>query len=107
MAASERKNFKKVVEDFTCENCGETVKGNGYTDHCPRCLWGKHVDNVPGDRASKCRGMMGPDYVTYEEGNYVIHYRCIRCEATKRFKAAAQDNPEELEKLMKNAGEEI
>lgn len=38
------KNFTRVIEDFICENCGTEVKGNGYTNHCPKCLWSKHVD---------------------------------------------------------------
>ncbi|MFA5023297.1 MAG: RNHCP domain-containing protein, partial [Candidatus Paceibacterota bacterium] len=31
-------NFKRQIEDFVCEHCGEKVVGNGYTNHCPRCL---------------------------------------------------------------------
>ena len=28
------------------------MKGNGYTNHCPKCLWSKHVDINPGDRGA-------------------------------------------------------
>jgi len=54
------KKFKKNKEDFVCEKCGEKVKGNGYTNHCPKCLWSKHLDINPGDRLSECGGMMKP-----------------------------------------------
>lgn len=72
--------MKKVVEDFVCEVCGEKVIGNGITDHCPKCLWGKHVDEeVPGDRASMCKGLMRPIRSEYRNGIFRINYKCERC----------------------------
>ncbi|MDE1824957.1 MAG: RNHCP domain-containing protein [Candidatus Micrarchaeota archaeon] len=94
-----RKNFIKVVEDFECEKCGQLVSGSGYTDHCPRCLWGKHVDIVPGDRASKCRGALVPIAALYEKGGYKVEYKCEKCGAEKKFKAAAGDDQDELFRL--------
>ncbi|MFA6992594.1 MAG: RNHCP domain-containing protein, partial [Candidatus Gracilibacteria bacterium] len=38
------KRFSRTIEDFVCEKCGAKVKGDGYTNHCPKCLWSKHVD---------------------------------------------------------------
>ena len=40
-----------VNEDFICENCGKDVEKSSYTarDHCPYCLYSKHVDINPGD----------------------------------------------------------
>jgi hypothetical protein len=40
-------------EPFVCEHCGKAVeplaKGS-YRNHCPHCLWSKHVDDVgPGE----------------------------------------------------------
>ena len=67
-------------EDFVCERCGEKVIGDGYTDHCPKCLWGKHVDKIiPGDRESKCGGLMEPIEAVYEKGRFKIKYRCQKC----------------------------
>ena len=54
------KKFQKRVEDFCCENCGTEVTGNGYTNHCPKCLYSKHVDINPGDRLNSCGSMMKP-----------------------------------------------
>jgi DNA-directed RNA polymerase subunit M/transcription elongation factor TFIIS len=72
--------FQKTVEDFTCEHCGVQVIGNGYTNHCPRCLWSKHVDIHPGDRAALCGGMMEPVSVEGSTGEgYRIRHRCKTC----------------------------
>jgi len=54
----QKKRFQKRIEDFVCERCGAFVKGTGYTDHCPECLWSKHVDVNPGDREAECGGLM-------------------------------------------------
>ena len=102
-----RKRFQRRFEDFICQNCGAEVKGNGYTDHCPICLWGKHVDLNPGDRASNCGGMMEPMQV-YKKGSvYVIAYICQKCGHEFRVKAAENDNFEALIELSKNLKQEI
>lgn len=94
------KHFIKRKENFECERCGEKVGGDGYTDHCNVCLWGKHVDrDVPGDRASECRGLMEPIRVIFEKGEYKIYYKCQKCGYEFRVKAAKNDNKEELMKL--------
>lgn len=86
------KRFKRVIENFRCFNCKTLVKGTGYTDHCPRCLWSRHVDNNPGDRASGCGGKMRPAGASYSNGSYTIQYICAKCGANKKFKAAENDN---------------
>ena len=53
--------FIRKTEDFICEHCGREVRGNGYTNHCPYCLWSKHVDINPGDRAAGCGGLKRND----------------------------------------------
>jgi len=92
-----RKKFIKRVEDFTCEVCGAKVKGTGYTDHCPRCLMGKHVDVFPGDRAAECGGLMEPIGVTQRKGERRILYRCQRC-GLERFNRAGPND--DLEKII-------
>ncbi|OGB74225.1 hypothetical protein A2V68_00450 [candidate division Kazan bacterium RBG_13_50_9] len=88
----ERKNFIKKPEDFICGNCGHRVSGSGYTNHCPRCLYSQHVDNVPGDRSNPCHGLMPPVGVEYQSGEYVITHKCVKCGATKKNKAAPDDD---------------
>ena len=86
------KNFIKVKQDFGCGNCGNKVIGNGYTDHCPKCLWGKHVDEeIPGDRASTCRGLMEPTSAEFSISNlqFTIKYKCTKCRHEFWVKAAS------------------
>jgi hypothetical protein len=95
----EQRNFIKNAEDFTCENCGAKVKGSGYTNHCPKCLYSKHVDNVPGDRANPCGGLMAPARVEYNGGDYAIIHKCLRCGAEKKNKTAPDDSFDELVRI--------
>lgn len=94
------KKFQKKVENFVCEHCGIAVKGNGYTNHCPRCLWSKHVDVNPGDREEVCGGMMRPFKVEVEKQKYVIVHRCEKCGTEKRNKAAVEDDFDAILKLV-------
>ena len=85
------KTFERKKENFTCEKCGFEVVGNGYTNHCPKCLWSKHVDVNPGDRAATCGGMMEPVEVALKGGEYIILHRCIKCGFEKKNKASKED----------------
>jgi hypothetical protein len=85
-------NFRRYREDFVCENCGEMVIGNGFTNHCPRCLYGKHVDINPGDRAESCGGLMEPIGVELEKGKYVITQKCLKCGRIWRNEASPTDD---------------
>lgn len=93
--------FRKTVEDFICENCGAEVAGNGYTDHCHKCLFSKHVDVMPGDRAESCKGLMKPVHSAYKDNCYRIYYICLKCGKERKFKSASNDNEELLLALLK------
>mgnify|MGYP000054476012 CR=1 FL=1 len=56
------KTFNEIDEPFVCEKCGFHVDRLGYScrDHCPNCLYSKHVDKNPGDRKNKCQGLLKP-----------------------------------------------
>lgn len=86
------KSFIKLVEDFICEKCGVKIKGNGYTNHCPCCLWSKHVDINPGDRASLCEGLMEPVAIEIKGKEFIITHRCVKCGYEKRNKTAEDDD---------------
>jgi len=91
---------KRIIENFVCENCGERVVGDGYTDHCPKCLWGKHVDEeTPGDRESGCLGMMKPLYIMVKNNENKIHYKCQRCNHEFDVRLGKNDDKEVLERL--------
>lgn len=85
-------SFTRRVEDFTCEHCGVHVKGDGYTNHCPKCLWSKHVDVEPGDRAATCGGLMEPVGVVGTTAKYRIVERCIRCKAKRLIDVGKGDD---------------
>jgi len=95
----ENKKFQRKIEDFECENCGLKIKGDGYTNHCPNCLWSKHVDINPGDRESNCLGMMEPISAIYKSGKIVIRQKCIKCKTIKNIKSSSKDNKDQIIKL--------
>ena len=95
------KQFVRRKEDFVCEHCGAKIKGNGYTNHCPECLWSKHVDIMPGDRAEECQGLMKPIDIAQTRDGYIITHRCEKCGAERRNKSSADDNFEALLELAK------
>lgn len=92
-------------ESFICGNCTAAVEpiiyGGSYRNHCPFCLFSKHVDGgVPGDRANPCKGLMEPIGVqTRRTGEYVLVHRCVECGFERLNRVAGDDNEELLTKL--------
>jgi RNHCP domain-containing protein len=91
--------FIRNKEDFVCEHCGTEVKGSGYTNHCPHCLWSKHVDVEPGDRAEMCGGLMEPMILEGSTPHYRIVHVCKRCGVTRRVDVADTDESEAIIEL--------
>jgi hypothetical protein len=86
------KKFQRKKENFECENCDENIKGNGYTNHCPKCLYSKHVDINPGDRLETCHGLMIPvDLIKRKKKLSIIH-QCLKCKIEKPNKVSPNDN---------------
>ena len=96
------KGFTKTVEDFNCAHCGAVVYGNGYTNHCPECLWSKHVDNNPGDRAATCGGMMRPTTIESGGDRFIITHVCETCGKVKRQRTSDNDNMDAIIEISKN-----
>jgi hypothetical protein len=94
--------FKRKIEDFICENCGNEVKGDGFTNHCPKCLYSKHVDIFPGDRAETCGGMMEPVDTEESGGQWQVIQKCCRCGKIHKNKISTNDNFDHLIKISKN-----
>jgi uncharacterized protein (DUF983 family) len=84
--------FQRKIEDFVCLHCSAPVTGNGFTNHCPHCLWSKHVDINPGDRASLCGGAMKPVRIEGITGKEVLVNRCEVCGYEKRNKLSKEDD---------------
>jgi rubrerythrin len=103
----EVKRFQRTREDFVCEHCGAGVSGNGYTNHCPQCLWSKHVDKNPGDREEQCRGLMAPVRVEKQGDGYRILHRCVVCGFERYNKNAPNDSFESMLALVRKQGEGV
>ena len=97
------KRFTKRTENFTCAHCGASVLGNGYTNHCPKCLWSQHVDNNPGDRQSNCGGMMKPISIEQKGGEFIITHKCEKCGKTIKQKASENDNMDTIISISSNS----
>lgn len=83
-------------ETFVCEKCGkhvEPLEKGSYRNHCPHCLWSKHVDHEgPGDRASLCGGLLKPTMLDQRGGKgWIIIHECVKCGKISPNKAAPDD----------------
>lgn len=88
-------------ETFTCKVCGKKVSlsemGSRYRNHCPDCLSSVHLDIIPGDRKSTCKGIMEPVGVWVRKGGeWAIIHRCKECGALSSNRIASDDNPLKL-----------
>ena len=88
------KTFSKLDEEFICENCNKQVNKLNYTsrDHCPYCLYSKHVDINPGDRKNECRGLLAPIDIEKFKDTYKIIYKCEKCKQTHKNIIATDDD---------------
>ena len=95
------KNFSKLDEEFICENWNKKVEKLNYTsrDHCPYCLYSKHVDISPGDRANECKGLLKPIWIeNFKDTNKII-YKCEKCNEYHKNIVAKDDNFNEIIKI--------
>lgn len=93
-SAQVRVNPIRRDESFLCVKCGGQVDRGGaqVRDHCPLCLTGLHVDDVPGDRAADCGGMLVPyDFTVEGRAGVIISYRCERCGYQFRVRSHPDD----------------
>lgn len=98
----EPKKFQVRKEDFRCENCDFDVVGNGFTNHCPKCLWSKHVDKNPGDRGEDCGGLMRPFGVEGTQAGYSLLYRCQSCGFQNKNKVSEKDDFDAVLKIARS-----
>jgi len=90
-------------EEFICENCGKNVEKLRVTarDHCPFCLYSKHVDKMPGDRKNTCQGLLKPIEIEKFKGTYKIIYKCEKCHETHKNIMAPDDNMDKIIEISK------
>jgi hypothetical protein len=95
---------------FLCDHCHVQVPsapdmGVVNRNHCPSCLFSKHVDDtIPGDRKALCDGMMEPVGLTIKKskgnkykpekntGELMIIHRCMKCEKVNINRIAGDDD---------------
>jgi hypothetical protein len=99
MSQHRRREERRRTDSFRCGSCRLDVSmdapGTAHRNHCPNCLWSRHVDGrTPGDRASECCSMMEPIAITVRGGGeWVIVHRCSGCDEVHLNRSAADDNP--------------
>ena len=98
------KRFNMLNEDFKCEKCGKTVKKSKYTarDHCPFCLYSKHVDINPGDRQNTCKGLLQPIGIEKHKDSFKIIYKCEKCGVIHKNIVHSDDNSDLIIELSSN-----
>jgi hypothetical protein len=99
------RSHPRRLDSFRCGHCRLdvplAVPGTRHRNHCPTCLWSRHVDDrVPGDRAAACAGSMEPIGVAVgEDGEWALVHRCGACAAVRVNRVAGDDNPFVLMRL--------
>ena len=98
------KKFNMIDESFICDNCQKKVTRLEYTarDHCPFCLYSKHLDINPGDRKNTCQGLMEPIGIEKFKNTYKIIYRCLKCGQLHKNIMANDDDFNIIIKLSNN-----
>lgn len=93
------KRFTMRDDEFICENCGKKVTRANYTarDHCPFCLFSKHVDVMPGDRANLCLGLLEPIGIEKFKDTFKIIYKCKNC---GKFHKNIVLNDDDIDKII-------
>jgi uncharacterized Zn finger protein len=95
-----------VNENFICEHCNKHVLKSSYTarDHCPYCLYSKHVDINPGDRLNNCLGLLKPIGIEKFKNTFKIIYKCEKCGQIHKNIAEIEDNYDAIISLSVQKG---
>lgn len=99
---------KHPQESFRCIFCKRMIAslafGTEHRNHCPLCLWSKHVDLRSGDRNSSCCGLMEPISVWVKnDSEWSLVHRCRSCGVLKSNRIAGDDNEYALLSLASRA----
>lgn len=101
------------TNSFKCLNCRQLVRagkniGTAYRNHCPRCLWSKHV------MGTNCGGLMKPIGLTFKYegedkydkkkvGELMLIHQCQLCSAISINRIAADDEPAMIVNLFEES----
>ena len=105
-----------LCSSFSCIHCHQqisiVVPGTHHRNHCPHCLWSKHVDkDAPGDRLSTCNGSMEPIGLTFKhegidkygkmkQGEIMIVHHCVECGKININRIAGDDDEKAIISLL-------
>jgi hypothetical protein len=97
---------------FKCNHCcayihaDETLSGVQNRNHCPYCLWSRHVDLYQsGDRLAACKAPMQPIGLSLKKtgkkygcqnGELMVIHACSDCGSVSINRIAADDDAEQL-----------
>ena len=100
----ESRTRRRGPDTFRCKRCRFDVPmhapGTRHRNHCPLCLWSRHLDSAPGDRASGCAGAMEPIAVAVQDdGEWSLVHRCGACSVVHLNRIAGDDNAHSLLQL--------
>jgi hypothetical protein len=100
LSRDQRNRSRREPGSFRCRNCrldvGVDAPGTAHRNHCPNCLWSRHVDDSPGDRAAAelCGSSMEPIAVSVRGGGeWVLVHRCLGCGTVHLNRTAGDDSP--------------
>ncbi len=113
----EHSNRRPPESGFVCKHCGlyvsslALVAGVQNRNHCPYCLWSRHLDlHKGGDRLSACKAEMSPVGLCLKRsrkkypgaGELMLIHRCTGCQAFSINRLAADDDVEVILAVFEN-----
>ena len=112
---------REELPSFKCAHCRALVPineemGTKHRNHCPSCLWSKHVDDkTSGDRASDCGGSMNPFGITLKRegidkftgapkyGDVMLVHECTACGKHSINRIAADDTDKTILQVLEQS----
>jgi hypothetical protein len=87
-----------ATDTFGCLQCGRAVSTAGPErlprDHCPHCLYSRHLTDLAGGGPSPCGQRMAPIAIAVAgDGAWSVIHRCTHCREVASAPAGPDDNP--------------
>ncbi|CAN5162042.1 hypothetical protein BH11PAT4_BH11PAT4_4870 [soil metagenome] len=95
------------ASSFRCQHCAFDVPmqavGSTQRNHCPRCLWSRHVDEEVGDRRATCLASMEPIGLSLKSngGELMLVHQCCGCGKVARNRLSGDDDAYQVEEIFK------
>lgn len=109
---------EKRKEGFRCSHCHAWVSlrvaGTKHRNHCPECLWSKHIGRLEQLRET-CGGAMIPVGLTFKkegidkytgkpkQGELMLIHQCVRCGEISINRLAGDDNSDVVMKIFEHS----